>query len=102
MTPLSQYLALGAVLFVIGLFGVLTRRNAIGILISIEIMLGAASLNLVAFSRYVETTTLNGQVFSVFVMTVAAGEAAVGLALILALYRNIRAVFADKFNILKW
>jgi len=102
MTPLSQYLALGAILFVIGLFGVLTRRNAIGILISIEIMLGAASLNLVAFSRYVETTTLNGQVFSVFVMTVAAGEAAVGLALILALYRNIRAVFADKFNILKW
>jgi len=65
MTPLSQYLALGAILFVIGLFGVLTRRNAIGILISIEIMLGAASLNLVAFSRYVETTTLNGQVFSV-------------------------------------
>jgi NADH:ubiquinone oxidoreductase subunit K len=102
MTPLSQYLALGAILFVIGLFGVLTRRNAIGILISIEIMLGAASLNLVAFSRYVETTTLNGQVFSVFVMTVAAGEAAVGLALILALYKNIRAVFADKFNILKW
>jgi NAD(P)H-quinone oxidoreductase subunit 4L len=102
MTPLSQYLALGAVIFVIGLFGVLTRRNAIGILISIEIMLGAVNLNLVAFSRFVETTTLNGQVFSVFVMTVAAGEAAVGLALILALYKSIRAVFADKFNILKW
>ena len=102
MTPLSQYLALGAVVFVVGLFGVLTRRNAIGILISIEIMLGAVSLNLVAFSRFVETTTLNGQVFSVFVMTVAAGEAAVGLALILALYKSVRAVFADKFNILKW
>ncbi len=102
MTPLSQYLALGAVIFVIGLFGVLTRRNAIGILISIEIMLGGVNLNLVAFSRFVETTTLNGQVFSVFVMTVAAGEAAVGLALILALYKNVRAVFADKFNILKW
>ncbi len=102
MTPLSQYLALGAVIFVIGLFGVLTRRNAIGILISIEIMLGAVSLNLVAFSRFVETTTLNGQVFSVFVMTVAAGEAAVGLALILSLYKSVRAVFADKFNILKW
>jgi len=102
MTPLSQYLALGAVVFVIGLFGVLTRRNAIGILISIEIMLGAVILNLVAFSRFVETTTLNGQVFSVFVMTVAAGEAAVGLALILALYKSVRAVFADKFNILKW
>lgn len=102
MTPLSQYLALGAVIFVIGLFGVLTRRNAIGILISIEIMLGAVNLNLIAFSRFVETTTLNGQVFSVFVMTVAAGEAAVGLALILALYKSVRAVFADKFNILKW
>ena len=102
MTPLSQYLALGAIIFVVGLFGVLTRRNAIGILISIEMMLGAVSLNLVAFSRFVETTTLNGQVFSVFVMTVAAGEAAVGLALILALYKSVRAVFADKFNILKW
>ncbi|MBN1504957.1 MAG: NADH-quinone oxidoreductase subunit NuoK [Candidatus Eisenbacteria bacterium] len=102
MTPLSQYLALGAVVFVIGLFGVLTRRNAIGILISIEIMLGAVNLNLVAFSRFVETSTLNGQVFSVFVMTVAAGEAAVGLALILALYKSIKAVFADKFNILRW
>ncbi len=102
MIALSQFLALGAVLFATGLFGVLTRRNAIGILISIEIMLGAASLNLVAFSRFVETSTLNGQVFSVFVMTVAAGEAAVGLALILALYKNVRAVFADKFNILKW
>ncbi len=102
MTPLSQYLALGAIIFVIGLFGVLTRRNAIGILISIEIMLGAVSLNLVAFSRFVETSTLNGQVFSVFVMTVAAGEAAVGLALILALYKSVKAVFADKFNILKW
>ena len=102
MTPLSQYLVLGAVIFVIGLFGVLTRRNAIGILISIEIMLGAVNLNLVAFSRFVETTTLNGQVFSVFVMTVAAGEAAVGLALILALYKSVRAVFADKFNILQW
>lgn len=102
MTPLSQYLMLGAIIFVVGLFGVLTRRNAIGILISIEIMLGAVNLNLVAFSRFVETTTLNGQVFSVFVMTVAAGEAAVGLALILALYKSVRAVFADKFNILKW
>lgn len=102
MTPLSHYLILGAILFAIGIFGVLTRRNAIGILISIEIMLGAVNLNLVAFSRFVETSSLNGQVFAVFVMTVAAGEAAVGLALILALYRSVRAVFADRFNILKW
>ncbi|MFH0778644.1 MAG: NADH-quinone oxidoreductase subunit NuoK [Candidatus Eisenbacteria bacterium] len=102
MIPLSHYLILGAVLFAVGVFGVLTRRNAIGILISIEIMLGAANLNLIAFSRYVEMSTLNGQVFAVFVMTVAAGEAAVGLALILALYRGMRTVFADKFNILKW
>jgi NAD(P)H-quinone oxidoreductase subunit 4L len=102
MTPISHYLTLGAILFAVGMFGVLTRRNAIGILISIEIMLGAVNLNLVAFSRFVERTTLNGQVFAVFVMTVAAGEAAVGLALILALYRSVRAVFADRFNILKW
>lgn len=102
MTPLSYYLLLGAILFAVGMFGVITRRNSIGILISIEIMLGAVNLNLVAFSRFVENTTLNGQVFAVFVMTVAAGEAAVGLALILALYKSVRAVFADKFNILKW
>ncbi|KPJ61653.1 MAG: NADH dehydrogenase [Latescibacteria bacterium DG_63] len=102
MIPMTHYLILGAVLFAIGVFGVLTRRNAIGILIAIEIMLGAVNLNLVAFSRFVETSTLNGQVFAVFVMTVAAGEAAVGLALILALYRSMRAVFADRFNILKW
>jgi NADH:ubiquinone oxidoreductase subunit K len=102
MIPLTQYLILGGVLFAVGVFGVLTRRNAIGILISIEIMLGAVNLNLVAFSRFVETSTLNGQVFAVFVMAVAAGEAAVGLALILALYRSMRAVFADRFNILKW
>jgi NAD(P)H-quinone oxidoreductase subunit 4L len=102
MTPISHYLILGAILFAVGMFGVLTRRNAIGILISIEIMLGAVNLNLVAFSRFMERTTLNGQVFAVFVMTVAAGEAAVGLALILALYRSVRTVFADRFNILKW
>jgi NADH:ubiquinone oxidoreductase subunit K len=100
--PLTHYLAVGAILFCIGIFGVLTRRNAIGILISIEVMLAAVNINLVAFARFLESPALRGHVFAVFVMTVAAAEAAVGLALILALYRNRQSVFTDKFDILKW
>ena len=102
MIPLSHYIAVGAILFCIGIYGVLTRRNAIGILISIEVMLAAVNLNLVAFSRFAGETALKGQVFAIFVMTVAAAEAAVGLALILALYSNRKSVFTDKFSLLKW
>jgi len=99
---LTNCLVLGAVLFAIGAFGALTRRNAIGILISIEVMLAAVNLNLIAFNRFIEGDGVNGQIFSIFVMTVAAAEAAIGLALVLALYRTVRAVFADRFNLLKW
>jgi len=102
MISLFHFIAVGAVIFCVGVFGVLTRRNAIGILISIEVMLAAVNLNLIAFARFAGSGTLKGHVFAVFVMTVAAAEAAVGLALILALYRNRRSVFADKFNLLKW
>lgn len=100
---LSHFLVFAAVLFAMGLYGALTRRSAISILMSIELMLNAANLNLVAFSRYLTPTasTLYGQFFAVFVITVAAAEAAVGLAIILAVYRLRSTVDADEVNLLK-
>ena len=95
MVPLQWYLLVGAALFSIGLYGVLARRNAIAILMSIELMLNAVNINLVAFWRYLNPTALNGQAFAVFVFAVAAAEAAVGLALILSIYRNRRTVIAE-------
>lgn len=102
MIPLSYYLILSALLFGIGLAGVLLRRNAITILLSVEIMLNAANLNLVAFSRYVTPNQISGQMFALFVMAIAAAEVAVGLALVLMIYRNMRSVNLDEFNIFKW
>jgi NADH-quinone oxidoreductase subunit K len=100
MIPLSYYLALSAALFTIGVAGVLTRRNAIIIFMSIELMLNSANLTLIAFSAYLGNPV--GQMLVFFVMTVAAAEAAVGLAIIIALYRNKRTVNIDEINILKW
>jgi len=100
--PLSYYLILSALLFGIGLAGVLLRRNAVAILLSVEIMLNAANLNLVAFSRYVTPEAATGQVFALFVMAIAAAEVAVGLALILMIYRSMRSINLDQFNIFKW
>ena len=77
MIPLSHYLILGAILFCLGVFGALTRRNAIAILMSIELMLNAVSLNFIAFARYLPQTMLQGQVFAIFIITIAAAEAAV-------------------------
>jgi NADH-quinone oxidoreductase subunit K len=85
MVPLTHYLALSFLLFVLGTVGVLVRRNLLTVLMSIELMLNAVNLNLVAFSR--QLGDLNGQVFTVFVIAVAAGEAAIGLAIIISLYR---------------
>ncbi len=85
MVPLTHYLALSFLLFVLGLVGVLVRRNLLTVLMSIELMLNAVNLNLIAFSR--QLGDLNGQVFTVFVIAVAAGEAAIGLAIIISLYR---------------
>ena len=101
MIPLNYALALGAILFAIGLLGALVRTNAIRILMAIEIMLNAVNLNLVAFSRYMTPTLVRGQVFMVFVMTVAAAEAAVGLAIILELTRRRDVVDVDKITLLK-
>jgi len=99
---LAHYLALAAILFGIGLFGVLTRRNAVGILMSIELMFNAVNINLVAFNRYVTPADFTGQIFSIFVIVVAAAEATVGLAIVLLIYRNFRDIFVDNINLMKW
>ena len=97
---LEYYLILSAILFTIGTIGVITRRNAIIIFMSIELMLNSVNLTLVAFSSYLGDSA--GQIFVFFVMAVAAAEAAIGLAIILALFRNKQTVYVDKVNILKW
>ena len=99
---LEHYLVLSAILFSIGLYGVLSKRNAVIILMCIEIMLNAANIALVAFSRYVTPLALTGQIFAIFVMAVAAAEAAVGIAIIIAIYRNRETVNIDKFDLTKW
>jgi NADH:ubiquinone oxidoreductase subunit K len=102
MIPLSHYLILGAIIFCLGVFGALTRRNAIAILMSIELMLNAVNLNFIAFARYLPQVLLQGQIFAIFVITVAAAEAAVGLAIVLGLYRNFKTVNVDEINLMKW
>jgi NADH-quinone oxidoreductase subunit K len=103
---LSKFLVIGALLFIIGVAGVLTRRNIIVIFMSIELILNAANLNFIAFTRYLQDTgNLNavaGQVFTVFIIVVAAAEAAIGLGLVIALYRNKETIFVDKIDLLKW
>ena len=101
MVPLSWYLVLAAFLFCIGVYGVLARRNAIAILMCIELMLNAANINLVAFARYVTPLQLTGQIFAIFVMMIAAAEAAVGLALIVTVYRSVRHIRVDEIRLLK-
>jgi NADH-quinone oxidoreductase subunit K len=103
---LSKFLVIAALLFVIGVAGVLTRRNIIVIFMSIELILNAANLNFIAFSRYLQDTgsmnAVAGQVFAVFIIVVAAAEAAIGLGLVIALYRNKETIFVDKIDLLKW
>jgi len=100
MIPMTHFLILGAVLFLIGALGVLMRRNAIIILLSIELMLNAVNVTFVGFSRHLADMT--GQVFAIFVITVAACEAAVGLAILIALNRDRTMVNVDEINLLKW
>jgi NADH-quinone oxidoreductase subunit K len=102
MIPLYAYLLVSALLFSIGVYGVLSRRNAIAILMGIELMLNAVALNLVAFWRYQAPNDISGQVFGAFIFVVAAAETAVGLALIISVYRNRRTVQAEDINLLKW
>jgi NADH:ubiquinone oxidoreductase subunit K len=102
MIPLSWYLILAAGLFSIGLFGVLARRNAVAILLGIELMLNAVNINLVSFWRYGDITQMTGQVFTIIVFAVAAAEVAVGLALVISVYRRRNTVVADELDLLKW
>jgi len=105
--PLSWYLIVAAALFCIGLYGALSRRNAVGVLMGVELMLNSVNINLLAFWRHVEVAgaaagaALSGQVFAIIVITVAAAEAAVGLALIIAVYRNRKTVAVEDVDLMK-
>ncbi len=102
MIPLSWYLVFAAALFSIGLYGVLARKNAIAILMGIELMLNSVNVNLVAFWRYRAPQGIAGQAFAIMVFAVAAAEVAVGLALIISIYRHRKSVVADEMDMLKW
>lgn len=102
MVPLSWYLVLAAALFCVGLYGVLARKNAVAILMAIELMLNAVNINLVAFWNYLTPQVPSGQMFTIIVLSVAAAEAAVGLALIISIYRRRNTVVAEEIDLMKW
>ena len=102
MIGLTHYLVLAGALFCIGLFGALAKRNAIAILMSIELMLNSVNINLIAFSKFVTPEAITGQIFAIFTVVVAAAEVAVGLALVFAIYRNRVSVNVEDFDWLKW
>jgi NADH-quinone oxidoreductase subunit K len=99
--PLSWWLTVSAALFALGVYGALSRKNAIGILMGVELILNAVNVNLVAFWRYVAPVDVSGQVFALIVITVAAAEAAVGLAIVIAVYRRRHSVIVEELDILK-
>ena len=103
---LSKFLVIAAIIFIIGVAGVLTRRNLLVIFMSIELILNAANLNFIAFSRYLQETgtgnPMAGQIFTVFIIVVAAAEAAIGLGIVIALYRNRETIWIDEIDLMKW
>ena len=99
---LEHYLILSAILFAIGLYGALSKRNAIAILLSIEIMLNAVNIALVAFSRFITPAALTGHIFAIFIIVVAAAEAAVGLAIVISIYRNRETIESTDIDLMKW
>jgi len=99
---LEHFLILSAILFSIGLYGALAKTNAVVILMSIEIMLNAVNISMVAFWRYIAPALMTGQVFVIFIMVVAAAEVAVGLAIIIAIYRSRETVDAEQIDLMKW
>lgn len=99
---LNYFLVLAAALFCVGIYGLISSRNVVRVLMSIELMLNAVNVNLLAFSSYIDPQNIRGQMFAVFVITVAAAEAAVGLAIVLAIYRNRQTIDMESFNLLKW
>jgi len=102
MIPLSYYLVFAAALFCIGLYGVLARKNAVTILMGIELMLNAVLINVIAFWRYLSPDQITGQAFAVMVFAIAAAEVAVGLALFISIYRRRNTIAADEIDLLKW
>ncbi len=102
MIPLEYFVILSAFLFCAGIFGVLVRRNVIAILMSIELILNAANINFIAFSKYLGTSDGIGEVFPLFVIAVAAAGSVVGLALVIAIYRHRKSVYMDEINLMKW
>ena len=101
MITLCHYLVVSGLLFLIGIFGALTRRNLIGILMGVELMFNTANINLAAFNRYLHPQGVVGQALAIFIITVAAAEIVVGLALVLAINRNTETVYVEEFNLLK-
>ena len=99
---LGAYLGLAALLFAIGLFGVMTRRNAVGILLGIELMLNAVNINLIAFGAWFQDTLAIGQIFALFVIAIAAAEVGIGLAIVLMIFRNRETINLDEVDLLKW
>ena len=102
MVPLSWYLIVAAALFCLGLYGVLSRKNMVAFLMSVELMLNAVNINLVAFWRYLTPTQVTGQVFAIMIFAVSAAEVAVGLALVISLYRRRKIVIAENVDLMKW
>jgi NADH:ubiquinone oxidoreductase subunit K len=102
MIPLSWYLIVAALLFAVGLFGAFSRKNAIAVLMGIELMLNAVNINLIAFWRYLTPENISGQIFAAMVFVVAAAEVAVGLALIMSIYRNKKTIVPSEIDLMKW
>jgi NADH:ubiquinone oxidoreductase subunit K len=98
----SQFLILGALLFSIGIYGVLVRRNAVLVLLSIELMLAAVNINLVAFGAFLQDAMLGGQVFTLFVITIAAAEVGIGLAIVVLIFRNRSSANVDDLDLMRW
>ncbi|MBT8164501.1 MAG: NADH-quinone oxidoreductase subunit NuoK [Acidimicrobiia bacterium] len=99
---IAQFLVLSAALFSIGIYGVLVRRNAVLVLLSVELMLAAVNINFVAFGRYFADSAAGGQVFALFIITVAAAEVGIGLAIVLLIFRNRASANIDELDVLKW
>jgi NADH-quinone oxidoreductase subunit K len=100
--PVSYFLVLSALLFSIGVYGVLARQNAVMVLLAIELMLNAVNINLVAFSAMLQDSGVPGQIFALFVIAVAAAEVGVGLAIVILIYRNRQSVDVDDMSLMKW
>ncbi len=99
---LNHYLVLSAIVFCMGLYGALSKRSAIAVMMCLELMANAVNINLIAFARYVTPTTIRGQFFSIFVMVVSAAEVGLGLAIVLSIFRQKSSISLDRINLMKW